>query len=220
MSTPRLLAAVLLATMVAPPVAAQEDASTSSSSDHLVVVGTGGAGLELRAGPGFDQPPLGALPEGTIVQVLDGPTSDGLTDWFAVQPPRSSGLPNGYCSAMYLAQAPAADAGLSSQPPARTITLRVTGYASGADGGAVGSTTASGVRTHWGTVAADTRLFPFGTRLQIDGFAGVTFTVEDTGSAVSGNVIDVWFPDVPTAVAFGTKVLKVTILPNDSGSSR
>lgn len=89
----------------------------------------------------------------------------------------------------------------------------VTGYASGADGGAVGTMTASGTTTHWGTVAADWRLFPQGTRLLIEGFDDVIFIVEDSGSGVRGLIFDVWFEDVPSAQAFGTQRRKVTILP-------
>jgi 3D (Asp-Asp-Asp) domain-containing protein len=92
------------------------------------------------------------------------------------------------------------------------VTATVTGYALGA--GAVSNRTASGTTTHWGTVAADTRLFPFGTRLRIDGFPDdMVFVVEDTGSAVRGNVFDVWFPDVAAARAFGGRTRRVTVLP-------
>jgi 3D (Asp-Asp-Asp) domain-containing protein len=108
---------------------------------------------------------------------------------------------------------PADDVALeTSAIPLKVIQATVTGYANGADGGAVGSMTASGVRTHWGTVAADWRVYPLGTRLQIEGFPNVIFVVEDTGGGVHGNIFDVWFPDLPTAVAFGTKTLKVTVL--------
>ena len=96
--------------------------------------------------------------------------------------------------------------------PVKVIDATVTGYANGADGGAVGSMTASGVRTHWGTVAADWRVYPLGTRLQIEGFSNVIFTVEDTGGGVRGNIFDIWFPDLATALAFGTKSLKVTVV--------
>ena len=96
--------------------------------------------------------------------------------------------------------------------PSKVIQATVTGYASGADGGAVGSLTASGVRTHWGTVAADWRLYPFGTRLQIESFPNVIFVVEDTGGSVRGNIVDIWFPDLSIAEGFGTKSLKLTVL--------
>jgi len=109
-----------------------------------------------------------------------------------------------FASTAYAQDAPASDG--------QTIQATVTGYASGSDGGGVGSTTASGTGTHWGIVAADWRLYPPGTRLQIEGFPNDVFTVEDSGSAVRGNVFDIWFPDLATAVAFGTKSLHVTVL--------
>jgi 3D (Asp-Asp-Asp) domain-containing protein len=98
--------------------------------------------------------------------------------------------------------------------PLKVVQATVTGYATGGDGGAIGDMTASGVHTHWGTVAADWHLYPLGTRLQIEGFPNDVFTVEDTGGAVVGNVFDVWFPDLPAAAAFGTRSLRVTVLAN------
>src|ERR1700730_14556215 len=106
-------------------------------------------------------------------------------------------------------------------PPSdgQSVQATVTGYATGGDGGAIGSMTASGITTHWGTVAADWRLYPLGTRLQIEGFPNDVFTVEDSGSAVRGNVFDIWFPDLATAVAFGTKPVRVTVLAPSPSSS-
>jgi 3D (Asp-Asp-Asp) domain-containing protein len=90
----------------------------------------------------------------------------------------------------------------------------VTGYAPGA--GAVSSHTASGTTARWGTIAADTRLYPFGTRVKIDGLGDGVFVVEDTGSAVRGNSFDVWFADAASARAIGTRTRRVTILaPGD-----
>jgi LysM repeat protein/3D (Asp-Asp-Asp) domain-containing protein len=92
----------------------------------------------------------------------------------------------------------------------RVISAMVTGYAPGA--GAVSSRTASGATTHWGTVAADTHLYPFGTRLRIEGLGDMVFVVEDTGGAVHGNVFDVWFPDAASARAIATRMRHVTVL--------
>lgn len=103
------------------------------------------------------------------------------------------------------------------QDAAIVIQATVTAYAAGADGGNVGTMTASGTPAHWGTVAADWRLYPPGTRLQIEGFPNDVFVVEDSGGAVRGNVFDIWFADLPTAVSFGTRSLRVTILPSPGG---
>jgi|SRR5579864_988170 len=95
------------------------------------------------------------------------------------------------------------------------MTAMVTGYALGA--GAVSTHTASGTTTHWGTVAADVHLYPFGTRLRIAGLGDTVFVVEDTGSAVRGNVFDVWYPDAESARRLGATIRQVTILgPGDS----
>jgi 3D (Asp-Asp-Asp) domain-containing protein len=94
------------------------------------------------------------------------------------------------------------------------VTAMVTGYALGA--GAVSTRTASGTTVHWGTVAADTHLYPFGTRLRLEGLGDTVFVVEDTGSAVRGNVFDVWCPDSTSARQLGARTRQVTILsPND-----
>jgi 3D (Asp-Asp-Asp) domain-containing protein len=144
------------------------------------------------------------LPEGTVVEIVD----DSQRDWYAVRSPTSFGLPVAFCSAAFLTALLG-----EATPSARVLRATVTGYANGSDGGAVGTTTASGTSTHWGTVAADWRLFPLGTRLQIEGFGEDIFVVEDTGSGVRGLLFDIWFDDVGTAQAFGTQRRKVTVLP-------
>jgi 3D (Asp-Asp-Asp) domain-containing protein len=178
---------------------------------RYVVAGTSGTGLLLRGGPGFDQPVLGTVAEGATVVALAAPTWDGTTDWYPIE--TDAGNAMGYLNGMYLMAAGSPPAAVVEETPTQTISAIVTGYAIGADGGRVGSMTASGIRTHWGTVAADVRLYPFGTKLTIEGFEDVVFTVEDTGSAVRGQIFDVWFPELSAAIAFGTQRRKVTILP-------
>jgi len=113
------------------------------------------------------------------------------------------------------APAPAPTSTPTPAPPPKPTTALVTGYAPGA--GAVSSHTASGTTAHWGTIAADTRLFPFGTRLRIEGLGDTVFVVEDTGSAVHGNVIDVWFPDADSARGIGGRNRQITVVgPGDS----
>jgi LysM repeat protein len=108
---------------------------------------------------------------------------------------------------------PARPATAAAPPASGPITAKVTGYALGA--GAVSTRTASGTTAHWGTVAADTRLYPFGTRLRIEGLDDTIFVVEDTGSAVRGNVFDVWFPDAASARRLGARTRQVSIVSTD-----
>ena len=71
--------------------------------------------------------------------------------------------------------------------------------------------TARGTQAHLGTVAADPKVYPFGTRLLIPGYG--TGVVEDVGGAIKGKHIDVWFPSHQTALNWGRRNLKVVTLP-------
>ncbi len=67
--------------------------------------------------------------------------------------------------------------------------------------------TASGTTpTEGRTIAADTSILPYGTQVVID---GIVYTVEDCGSGVKGNHIDIFFSTHEKALAFGRKTIKV-----------
>lgn len=67
--------------------------------------------------------------------------------------------------------------------------------------------TASGTTpTEGRTIAADTSILPFGTQVVID---GIVYTVEDCGSGVVGNHIDIFFASHDSALAFGRRSVKV-----------
>ncbi len=78
--------------------------------------------------------------------------------------------------------------------------------------------TATGAQAHLGTVAADTTVYPFGTRLLIPGYG--TGVVEDVGGKIKGKHIDVWMPSHQTARKWGRRNLKVVRLPSDSASQK
>ena len=78
--------------------------------------------------------------------------------------------------------------------------------------------TARGTQAHHGTVAADPKVYPFGTRLLIPGYG--TGVVEDVGGAIKGKHIDVWFPSHQTALNWGRRNLKVVPLPGDGASQK
>lgn len=62
-------------------------------------------------------------------------------------------------------------------------------------------------------VAADTRLFKFGTTLQIPGYAdGAPVEVVDKGGAIKGNHLDVFFPTHEQAKEWGRKWIAVTVV--------
>ncbi len=73
--------------------------------------------------------------------------------------------------------------------------------------------TASGSGVRRGIVAADPRVLPLGTRIQVSaGSYSGTYTVADTGGAVRGRILDVWVPSCSEAVRFGRKNVMVSVL--------
>jgi len=70
--------------------------------------------------------------------------------------------------------------------------------------------TSSGTRARRGTIAADTRYYPYGTVMMIPGYGkGV---VEDIGGAIKGpNRLDVFFNSRRRALKWGRQRLKVKI---------
>jgi 3D (Asp-Asp-Asp) domain-containing protein len=71
----------------------------------------------------------------------------------------------------------------------------------------------SGLGVRRGTIAADPRILPYGTRvyLEMGSYSG-EYLVTDAGTAIKGNKIDVWVPTVSEARRFGRKNVKLTIL--------
>jgi len=85
---------------------------------------------------------------------------------------------------------------------ARTITVVATGYS-------IRGSTATGLPTGWGTVAVDPSVIPLGTRLTIPGYGdGVA---ADTGPAIQGATVDLWFPTARQAQDWGRRVVTVTL---------
>ena len=96
---------------------------------------------------------------------------------------------------------------------AETQTFRVTAYCPCARccGKFADGITASGSKANHPLVAAP-RSFPFGTRMQIPGYAGGAWVkVEDRGGAIKGNRLDVLFPTHAEALRWGVRWLKVRI---------
>ncbi|NLW23483.1 MAG: DUF348 domain-containing protein [Tissierellia bacterium] len=76
--------------------------------------------------------------------------------------------------------------------------------------------TASGTKARRGVVAVDPRVIPLGTRLYVESLDGTKdygFCVaEDTGGAIKGNKIDLFFPTAAEVRNFGRRKVKVYIL--------
>jgi 3D (Asp-Asp-Asp) domain-containing protein/peptidoglycan hydrolase CwlO-like protein len=84
----------------------------------------------------------------------------------------------------------------------RQMTVVATGYS-------LPGTTATGMPVGWGVVAVDPSVIPLGTRMTIPGYGeGVA---ADTGSAVKGATIDLWFPSTAEALRWGRRTVTITL---------
>ena len=76
--------------------------------------------------------------------------------------------------------------------------------------------TATGTTVHWGTVAVDPTVIPYGTRMFIvtnDGaYVYGLSTAEDCGGAIKGNRLDLYFPTDPECWEFGVRGCTVYFL--------
>jgi 3D (Asp-Asp-Asp) domain-containing protein len=94
----------------------------------------------------------------------------------------------------------------AAPPPAAgapgTVTVTATGYS-------LPGHTSTGLPVGFGVVAVDPSVIPLGTRMTIPGYGeGVA---ADTGSAVTGYTIDLWFPTLADALAWGRRTVTITL---------
>jgi 3D (Asp-Asp-Asp) domain-containing protein/peptidoglycan hydrolase CwlO-like protein len=83
-----------------------------------------------------------------------------------------------------------------------TLTVTATAYT-------LQGTTATGAPVGYGVVAVDPSMIPLGTRMTIPGYGeGVA---ADTGGAIQGAVIDLWFPTAADAAAWGRRTVTITL---------
>jgi 3D (Asp-Asp-Asp) domain-containing protein/peptidoglycan hydrolase CwlO-like protein len=85
----------------------------------------------------------------------------------------------------------------------RTLTVSSSGYT-------LRGRTATGIPTAPGVVAVDPSVIPLGTRLSIPGYG--TGIAADTGGAIQGNTIDLWFPTTAQALQWGRRTVTITLL--------
>lgn len=100
---------------------------------------------------------------------------------------------------------PAAASTFASVAPTangNTITVSATGYA-------LSGRTATGLPVGWGVAAVDPSVIPLGTHMSIPGYGEAV--AADTGGAIVGSTIDLWFPTVAQANAWGRRTVTITL---------
>jgi 3D (Asp-Asp-Asp) domain-containing protein len=73
--------------------------------------------------------------------------------------------------------------------------------------------TYSGVLVHRGIVAADPKVLPIGSVIEVSAgdYSGI-YTVMDTGGVVKGEIIDIYMPDYEEAIQFGRQSVGVRVI--------
>jgi 3D (Asp-Asp-Asp) domain-containing protein/peptidoglycan hydrolase CwlO-like protein len=83
-----------------------------------------------------------------------------------------------------------------------SMTVSATGYS-------LRGRTATGIPVGWGVVAVDPNVIPLGTRMTIPGYGEAI--AADTGSAIIGARIDLWFPSLAQARDWGRRTVTITV---------
>ncbi len=83
--------------------------------------------------------------------------------------------------------------------------------------------TATGTKAKVGTIAVDPKVIPLGTKVYIEGLNGAKnygyATAEDTGGAIKGGIIDLYFNTHKETINWGRQQVKVYILKDTSQST-
>jgi len=69
--------------------------------------------------------------------------------------------------------------------------------------------TASGLPVGVGVIAVDPTVIPLGTRVFVPGYGAAV--AADVGSAIRGNIIDLWMPSTAAARAWGRRTVTITV---------
>jgi 3D (Asp-Asp-Asp) domain-containing protein len=78
-----------------------------------------------------------------------------------------------------------------------------------ATGYALQGNTASGLPVGWGIVAVDPSVIPLGTHMTIPGYGDAV--AADVGGSIVGASIDLWFPTVAQANAWGRRIVTIAL---------
>ena len=88
------------------------------------------------------------------------------------------------------------------RPAPGSITVVTTGYC-------LHGRTATGIPVGWGVAAVDPSVIPLGTRLMIPGYGQAV--AADTGGAIVGGRIDLWFPSCAQAGGWGSRSVTIAL---------
>jgi len=96
------------------------------------------------------------------------------------------------------------DIDISGLNAVKSFTVEATAYTY------TGNPTATGVYPREGLIAVDPRVIPLGTQVYVEGYGYAV--AADTGGAIKGNIIDVFFPSLKRCLEWGRRPVTIHIL--------
>ncbi len=122
----------------------------------------------------------------------------------AIGAPAAAAQPTAAATATASATAPETTAAAAPAAPAGTRTLVVDAVAYHLPGN-----TASGLPVGVGVIAVDPTVIPLGTRVFVPGYGPAV--AADVGTAIKGNIVDLWMPTTAQALAWGRRTVTITV---------
>lgn len=157
--------------------------------------------LNVRKGPSTKYSTIGSLYKNKNVTILD--ESNG---WYKV----NLNGKEGWASKKYIKVGGNSSSSNTSQNNSNNnqvvrkmnvVATAYTGY----------STTSTGQKPVWGTIAVDPKVIPYGTKVYIPKF-GRTFIANNTGGAIKGNKIDIFMNTRSECYNWGRRTIEIQIL--------
>lgn len=157
--------------------------------------------LNVRKGPSTKYSTIGSLYKNKNVIILD--ESNG---WYKV----NLNGKEGWASKKYIKVSGNSSSSNTSQNNSNNnqvvrkmnvVATAYTGY----------STTSTGQKPVWGTIAVDPKVIPYGTKVYIPKF-GRTFIANNTGGAIKGNKIDIFMNTKSECYNWGRRTIEIQIL--------
>ncbi|MDZ5713779.1 ubiquitin-like domain-containing protein [Jeotgalibacillus haloalkalitolerans] len=101
----------------------------------------------------------------------------------------------------------------SSEPSGRELTMSSTAYTASCAGCSGITATGINLKANPGmkVIAVDPSVIPLGSRVYVEGYGYAI--AGDTGGAIKGNKIDIFIADRASALAWGNRTVKVTVMP-------
>ena len=82
------------------------------------------------------------------------------------------------------------------------LTATISGYA-------LPGRTATGLPVGWGVAAVDPSVIPLGTHISVPGYGDAV--AADVGGGIVGSRVDLWFPTVAQAHAWGLRTVTIAL---------